>query len=184
MRLLKLGLKDVCFPNPAGHQARAEAGEALEWKHDEAGEPFGGLTFRPRTLTRRYTLANGSSPGLVWWQALVDAGGTGRRHFMTTLRSRYSAEETARRGDALYERMIRGKVESAHRGKVVAIDIDREEYVIADNALTASERLLAQHPDAEIWCVRVGSRVLHRIGGFPSSSSVKVAIPRCARELP
>jgi len=87
---------------------------------------------------------------------------------MPTRGSRYSAEETARRGDAFYEREIRGKVESTHRGKVVAIDIDRGDYVIADNALTASERLLAQRPDAEIWCVRVGSRVLHRIGGRPS----------------
>lgn len=87
---------------------------------------------------------------------------------MTTRKSRYSAEETAQRGDALYEREIRGQVESAHRGRVVAIDVDRGDYVIADNALTASERLLARHPDAEIWCVRVGSRVLHRIGGRPS----------------
>lgn len=86
---------------------------------------------------------------------------------MTPRQSRYSAEETAQRGDALYEREIRGQVEPTHRGKVVAIDIDRGEYVIADNALTASERLLDQYPDAEIWCVRVGSRVLHRIGGRP-----------------
>jgi hypothetical protein len=86
---------------------------------------------------------------------------------MTDRRSRYSAEETARRGDALYEREIRSRVEPAYRGKVVAIDVDRGEYVIDDNALTASERLLTQHPDAEIWCVRVGSRVLHRLGGRP-----------------
>ena len=86
---------------------------------------------------------------------------------MTTRQPRYSAEETVRRGDALYERHIRAQVESTHRGKVVAIDIDSGAYVIADNALTVSERLLAQHPDAEIWCVRVGSRVLHRIGGRP-----------------
>src|SRR4029434_806474 len=88
-----------------------------------------------------------------------------RRNPMTTRQPRYSAEETARRGDAIYERDIRARVETTHRGKVVAIDIDSGAYVIADNALTASERLLAQHPDAEIWCVRVGSRVLHCIGG-------------------
>jgi hypothetical protein len=84
---------------------------------------------------------------------------------MTTRQSRYSAEETARRGDALYEQEIRDQVEPAQRGKVVAIDVDRGDYVVADNALTASERMLARHPDAEIWCVRVGSRTLHRIGG-------------------
>jgi hypothetical protein len=88
-----------------------------------------------------------------------------RRNPMTDRRSQGSAEEIARRGDALYEREIRAQVEPAHRGKVVAIDVDRGEYVIDDNALSASQRLLARHPDAEIWCVRVGSRVLHRIGG-------------------
>lgn len=86
---------------------------------------------------------------------------------MTNRQPRYSAEETARRGDEIYERDIRTKVEATHRGKVVAIDIDSGAYVIDNNALTASGRLLAQHPDAEIWCVRVGSRALHRIGGRP-----------------
>ena len=89
------------------------------------------------------------------------------RNPVATRQPRYSAEETARRGDAIYERDIRAQVEPTYRGKVVAIDIDSGAHVIADNALTASERLLAQHPRAEIWCVRVGSRVLHRIGGRP-----------------
>jgi len=86
---------------------------------------------------------------------------------MSTRQPRYSAEETARRGGAIYERDIRAQVEPMHRGKVVAIDIDSGAYVIADNVLTASERLLSQHPDAAIWCVRVGSRVHHRIGRHP-----------------
>lgn len=86
---------------------------------------------------------------------------------MTTRQPRYSAEETARRGDEIYERDIRAQVEVTNRGKVVAIAIDSGEYVIDDNALAASEGLLAQHPDAEIWCVRVGHRALHRIDGRP-----------------
>ena len=96
---------------------------------------------------------------------------------MTTRQPRYSAEETARCGDAIYERDIRAQVEPTHQGKVVAVDIDRGAYVIADNALTASERLLAQHPDAEIWCVRVGSRVLYRIGGHPLPQSALLPVP-------
>ena len=86
---------------------------------------------------------------------------------MPNRQPRYSAEETARRGDVIYERDIRAQVEPSQRGKVVAIDIESGAHVVDDNALAASERLLAQHPEAEIWCVRVGSRVLHRIGGRP-----------------
>src|SRR5215831_8108335 len=92
---------------------------------------------------------------------------TMRRNPMPTRQPRYSAEETARRGDAIYERDIRAQVEPTQRGKVAAIDVDSGAYAIDDNALTASERLLAQHPEAEIWCVRVGSRVLYHIGGRP-----------------
>jgi hypothetical protein len=36
---------------------------------------------------------------------------------MFTRQPRYSAEETARRGDAIYERDIRAQVEATHRGK-------------------------------------------------------------------
>ena len=90
---------------------------------------------------------------------------------MPTYESRYSPEETARRGDKIYERAIRPNMETTHYGKVVAIDVDTEIYIIAGNALTASERLLKQYPKAEIWCVRVGHRALHRIGGRPLKSS-------------
>ncbi len=87
---------------------------------------------------------------------------------MTDERPRYSAEETARRGDDIYERKIRSQVEATNRGKVVAIDIESGAYVVAENALAASERLLAERPDAEIWCVRIGHRALHRLGVLPN----------------
>lgn len=83
---------------------------------------------------------------------------------MSIKQPRYSAEETAQRGDEIYERQIRAQVEADNRGRVVAIDIESGAYVVDDNALTASERLLAQRPDADIWCVRIGRRALHRIG--------------------
>jgi hypothetical protein len=76
-----------------------------------------------------------------------------------------TAEETARRGDEIYERDIRAHVEGKYDGKVVAIDVVSGRYVIAEDALTASERLLAQEPNADIWCVRIGHRALYRLGG-------------------
>jgi hypothetical protein len=79
----------------------------------------------------------------------------------------YCSDLPHARGDEIYERDIRAKVELTHRGKVVAIDINSGAYVIDDNALTASEHLIAQHPDAAIWCARVGCRVLYHIGGRP-----------------
>jgi hypothetical protein len=84
---------------------------------------------------------------------------------MSLQASRYSADETARRGDEIYEQQIRFLVEDGNRGKVVAIDIESGAYAVAEDALSASHDLLAQSPNAEIWCVRVGSRALYRMGG-------------------
>jgi hypothetical protein len=41
---------------------------------------------------------------------------------MTVRQPRYSKEEFAQRGDALYETQIRSQVEEGNHGKIVAID--------------------------------------------------------------
>ncbi|MFY9820882.1 MAG: hypothetical protein WAM82_05835 [Thermoanaerobaculia bacterium] len=51
---------------------------------------------------------------------------------------RYSREEVARRGDEIYE-------------------IDRDE-------IAASDRLLARHPNAQVWLRQVGSPYARRFG--------------------
>lgn len=83
---------------------------------------------------------------------------------MTRLQPRYTKEEHARRGTALYEQQVRPQVEAGNRGKVVAIDVDTGAFEVADDTLTAAQRLLARHPDAQIWCVRIGHPAVHRFG--------------------
>jgi len=73
-------------------------------------------------------------------------------------------EEFAQRGQTLYERDIRPIVEAGNKRKIVAIDIESGEYELADDTLTASDRLYSRIPDAQIWCVRIGHRAVHRIG--------------------
>jgi hypothetical protein len=83
---------------------------------------------------------------------------------MATLRPRYSKEEFARRGDAIYERDIRPHVNAADKGKFVAIDIETGAYEIDANELAACDRLRARVPDTQIWLRRVGSPYLYRFG--------------------
>ncbi len=83
---------------------------------------------------------------------------------MTFRKPRYSKEEHARRGKEIYERQVRAKVEASSKGKIVAIDVDNGEYEVAENSLAASQQLLIRRPDAQIWCVRVGSPAVHRFG--------------------
>ena len=79
--------------------------------------------------------------------------------------SRRPREETARLGKEIYERDIRHLVEADHQGEVVAIDVESGSYSLGKNAIVASEGLRAQHPDAQVWLMRVGHRALYRFGG-------------------
>jgi hypothetical protein len=80
---------------------------------------------------------------------------------------RYSLEEHARRGDDLYQQHIRPQVEAGNHGKIVAIDVDTGAFEVAEDTLTASQRLLTRYPDAQIWCIRIGHRGVHRFGRSP-----------------
>ena len=89
---------------------------------------------------------------------------------MPVRQPRFSKEEHARRGTAIYEQQVRPQIEAGNRGKIVAIDVETGAFEVADDTLTASERLLARYPDAQIWCVRVGHRGVHRFGLRPISA--------------
>jgi hypothetical protein len=91
---------------------------------------------------------------------------------MTVQRLRYSKEEFSRRGNEIYESQVRSQVEQGNHGKIVAIDIETGAFELAKDSLTASDQLLAQYPDAQIWFVRIGHRAVHRIG-FTASSALQ-----------
>ncbi len=83
---------------------------------------------------------------------------------MAIRRPLYNKEEFARRGDEIYESTIRPQVEADNYGKIVAIDIETGTFAIADDTLTASQKLLAKCPHAQTWVVRIGHRAVHRFG--------------------
>ncbi|HXH09480.1 MAG TPA: hypothetical protein VNP04_06935 [Alphaproteobacteria bacterium] len=86
---------------------------------------------------------------------------------MAELELRYSKEEFARRGQAIYERDIRPHLQADDEGKFVAIDIETGAYEMDRDDYTATERLLARRRHAQIWLVRVGQRAAYRIGWRP-----------------
>ncbi len=84
---------------------------------------------------------------------------------MGSVKRRYSKEEFARRGDAIYENDVRPQLKTDDEGKFAAIDIDSGMYEIDRDELKAGNRLRARIPEAQIWIVRVGHQSVHRIGG-------------------
>ena len=68
---------------------------------------------------------------------------------MKVRQPRYSKEEFARRGQAIYEQRVRLQVEEGNSGRIVAIDIETGEFEVADDPLAASNQLFARYPDAQ-----------------------------------
>ena len=74
--------------------------------------------------------------------------------------------EIDRRGQAMYEQYIRGKVETAQNiGKQIVIDVETGDYEIDSDGLAASRRLLAKHPDAALFGARIGYDAVYTLGG-------------------
>lgn len=84
---------------------------------------------------------------------------------MTASPPRYSREETARRGQEIYARDIQPLWEATHQGQFAAIDIETGKFEFDRDDYTATENLLAQNPNAQIWLARVGRTTAYQIGG-------------------
>ena len=78
---------------------------------------------------------------------------------------RYSKEEFAKRGDAIYEKEILPKLAAKDVGKFLAIDIETGEYEISADEMKAGDKLLARLPEAQIWMMRIGYAATHSFGG-------------------
>ena len=78
--------------------------------------------------------------------------------------SDYTAEEIGVRGEEIYQQQIRDKVDPKHKGMFLVLDIETEDYEIDAEDLAATERLLAKHPGAMTYGVRIGYPAAHGIG--------------------
>jgi hypothetical protein len=77
----------------------------------------------------------------------------------------HTTEEVARRGEELYERSVRLRVEPENDGRFLALDVDSGDYEIADEALAATVRLRERRPGAVTYLVRVGHQAAFQLGG-------------------
>ena len=78
--------------------------------------------------------------------------------------SRYSSDEIAERGQALYDRAIRERLDASLRGKFLALNVETGEYEIDADERVALKRALAKHPDAALYLLRIGYPTAYRLG--------------------
>jgi len=84
--------------------------------------------------------------------------------------ARYSREEVAARGEAIYEQDIRPNIESQNKGKFLVLDIESGDYEIDEDDLVATKRVMAKRPDAVLYGLRIGYPAAYRLGGFSQVS--------------
>ena len=83
----------------------------------------------------------------------------------------YTSKEVASRGEAIYRREIRDKVEPMHQGKFLVIDIETGKYEMNTDDLAATKRLLAKQPNAVVYGLQIGFPTDYRIGGHFSAQT-------------
>lgn len=67
-----------------------------------------------------------------------------------------SRHEVVERGQRLYQAAILPKVEPAHAGEFVVLDVESGEYEVDADKVAALDRLVARQPDAVPYIVRAG----------------------------
>ena len=82
--------------------------------------------------------------------------------------------EIGRRGIKLYEEKLRSIVETPENiGKIISIDIDSEDYAIADDPITAADMVYARHPNARQFGARIGYDAMYGVGGSVSRTTAE-----------
>ena len=83
---------------------------------------------------------------------------------MKTVADQSAAKDTMDKAEAIYDRLIRPSLEVANVGRLVAIDVDSEDFEIGDDLLTISDRLRERRPGAQVGAIRIGVGPVYQLG--------------------
>ena len=64
--------------------------------------------------------------------------------------------EIARKGEEIYEKKLKDKIEKDYFGKIVAIEVDSGEYFLGDTTIEASNRAKKRFPDKITYLKKIG----------------------------
>ena len=70
----------------------------------------------------------------------------------------------------VYNDRLKGELELAHSGRVVAIDPESGEYTLGDDLSEALDAALAAHPAGKFGVLRIGGGAVVRVGALPEDS--------------
>jgi len=69
---------------------------------------------------------------------------------------RLSRDEIGQRGTCIYHDQLRSLLKNGCCGRFVAINVETEEYEVANESTDAADKLYSRDPDAQIFVERIG----------------------------
>ena len=84
----------------------------------------------------------------------------------TTTRQ-WTPEAAAERAHDLYNRDLKQRLEPAHLGKFVVLNLDTGEFELGADYLATAVRARDRWPEDELFHLRVGHRTMGRLGARP-----------------
>ena len=84
---------------------------------------------------------------------------------MMQLPPKYSPQETARRAETWYNDSLRQQLETEENlGKILAVDVDSGDYLLASDVLAAADAMRQRRVDADMFFFRVGYPAVQKVG--------------------
>jgi hypothetical protein len=78
----------------------------------------------------------------------------------------YTKEQVCEMGERIYTEKLREIVETPENiGKIILIEVQSGDYVVAATSIQASQLLREKHPEGEFCALRIGYLAVETIGG-------------------
>jgi len=69
--------------------------------------------------------------------------------------------ELVAQGQRIYETFLQEELESEHKGKVAAIEVESGDYFLGESVVEAAKKAREKYPEKLFYFAKVGSRAMH-----------------------
>lgn len=71
-------------------------------------------------------------------------------------------DDIALKGQEIYDKTLKEKLERDHRGEIVAIEVDTGDYFLGKTGVEATRRARQKYPNAVCYVLKIGFPVVHK----------------------
>jgi hypothetical protein len=84
------------------------------------------------------------------------------------------AKSVAKRGNEIYSRKYKAKLEKSHRGEYLAIDIKNEESFLGNSPGEAAKKAEKKNPRGPFYLLRIGFTSVYRMGSMLTDADYSI----------